>query len=145
MFQWVVSGQKKSPKTCFNMQGIFHFKTSIILYCAKVMQTPADEIPTFLTNSWAMYWFKRLELLGRYSLKALMHLENFEGKLILFFGVNLWKKICCYCSVFSKRFGWICSLLLCNAGEKNVEINSMDWIVRLWVWATNFSMCLCLC
>lgn len=142
MFQWVVSGQKKSPKTCFNMQGKFHFKTSIILYFAKVMQTCWWNL---MTNSWAMYWFERLELLGRYSLKALMHLENFEGKLILFFGWIFVTKICCYCSVFSKRFGWICSLLLCNGGEKNVEINSMDWIVRPWVWATNFSMCLCLC
>ena len=34
-----------------------------------------------------------------------------------------------YCLVFSKRFGWICGLYLCNVQEKTAEISSMDWIM----------------
>ena len=57
-----------------------------------------------------MYRFEWLELLATYSLMVLMRLK-FRAKIH-----SIWQifgtKICCYCSFFSKRFGWICGLVL---------------------------------
>ena len=60
-----------------------------------------------------MYRFEWLELLATYSLMVLMRLK-FRAKIH-----SIWQifgtKICCYCSFFSKRFGWICGLVLLYA------------------------------
>ena len=94
-----------------------------VQYCAKVMQTPVDEIPSFSTNSWpkrnfddisanfrGMYCFERLELSATYSLMALMRLEiSSENS---FYAANIRGDNSLQFFILSKRFGWICGLVL---------------------------------
>ena len=97
-----------------------------IHYCAKVMQTPVDEIrknSSFSTNSWpkrnfhdisanfrGMYCFERLELLATCSLMALMRLEiSSENS---FYVANISGENSLVLFILSKRFGWICGSVL---------------------------------
>ena len=57
-----------------------------------------------------MYCFEQLELSATYSLMALMRLKISSEN--LFYAVNIWGDNSLQLFILSKRFGWICGLVL---------------------------------
>lgn len=146
MFQWVVSGQKKSPKTCFNMQGKFHFKTSIILYCAKVMQTPADEI------WWNSQLFDKLLshvliwmawTFGEIFLEGINAPQKFWGKInFVLWGESLYRKFVVI--VQSSLKDLVEFVVCCCVMQERKMLKSIPW-TELFAHESGLQISLCVC
>ena len=83
---------------------------------------PKQNFDDLSTNFWGMYCFKRLKLSAAYSLMVLMQLEIWANN--SFYGANIPDENLLLLLFFSKRFGWICGLVLLYV---KLQWNFLPW------------------